>query len=194
MNVFHKTALLGLCRNRTRTLVTITGVVLSAAMFTGIVTFGTSLLQYLIDAEIAKGGEWHVLFSDADPTFLQELQEEEGTAGTAAFENIGYALLEGAGEMSAEKPYLFLGGFSDEALKELPVHLTAGRMPENEREVLIPDHIAIKAGVRISVGDTLELAVGERRIEGQLLTQRFVPDRRDAGNKRNQNLYGDRDL
>ncbi len=171
MNVFHKTALLGLCRNRTRTLVTITGVVLSAAMFTGIVTFGTSLLQYLIHAEIAKGGEWHVLFSDADPAFLQELQEEEETAGTAAFENIGYALLEGAGEMSAEKPYLFLGGFSDKALKELPVHLTAGRMPENDREVLIPDHIAIKAGVRISVGDTLELAVGERRIEGQLLTQ-----------------------
>ena len=88
MNVFHKTALLGLCRNRTRTLVTITGVVLSAAMFTGIVTFGTSLLQYLIHAEIAKGGEWHVLFSDADPAFVQELQEEEETAGTAAFENI----------------------------------------------------------------------------------------------------------
>lgn len=59
-------------------------------------------------------------FSDADPAFLQELQEEEETAGTAAFENIGYALLEGAGEMSAEKPYLFLGGFSDEALKEPP--------------------------------------------------------------------------
>lgn len=48
MNIFHKVALQGLMRNRTRTFVTVLGVVLSAAMFTGIVTFGTSLMQYLV--------------------------------------------------------------------------------------------------------------------------------------------------
>ena len=62
MNIFHKVALQGLMRNRTRTLVTVLGVVLSAALFTGIVTFGTSLMQYMINVEIAKGGDWHVVF------------------------------------------------------------------------------------------------------------------------------------
>ena len=71
MNIFHKVALQGLMRNRTRTLVTVLGVVLSAALFTGIVTFGTSLMQYMINVEIAKGGDWHVVFSETDASFVQ---------------------------------------------------------------------------------------------------------------------------
>ena len=54
MNIFHKVALQGLKKNRTRTFVTVIGVVLSAALFTAVATFGTSLLQYLINGSIAK--------------------------------------------------------------------------------------------------------------------------------------------
>ena len=171
MDIFHKVALQSLRNNRTRTLVTIMGVVLSAAMFTGIATFGTSLIQYLVNVEIAKGGEWHVVFSDADASFIQERIDDRETDGVFAYENRGYALLEGAKAESAEKPYLFFAGFEDEALEELPIHLTAGRMPQNSQEILIPSHIAIKAGVKISIGETLTLKIGEREYEGRILSQ-----------------------
>ena len=171
MDIFHKVALQNLRNNHTRTLVTIMGVVLSAAMFTGIATFGTSLIQYLINVEVANGGEWHVVFSDADASFVQERMEDRETDGVFAYENIGYALLEGAKEESAKKPYLFFVGFGDEALEELPIHLTAGRMPENSQEILIPSHIAIKAGVKIPIGETLTLETGEREYEGRILSQ-----------------------
>lgn len=171
VNIFHKVAIQSLRNNHMRTLVTILGVVLSAALFTGIATFGTSLIDYFIREEIAKGGDWHVVFSDADPSLVQELQKDPQTEAIISYQNIGYALLEGANEASREKPYLFLAEFNEEALKDFPLHLTIGRMPEHEREILIPDHIAVKSGVRIFVGDTLTLSVGNRESEGRTLTQ-----------------------
>ena len=48
VNIFHKVAVQSLKNNQARTLVTILGVALSAALFTGIAAFGTSLIDYLI--------------------------------------------------------------------------------------------------------------------------------------------------
>ena len=168
MSIFYKVASQGLKRNRTRTLVTIIGVVLSSIMITAVATFGTSLLNYLISGSIAKYGNWHVEFVDADTAFVQEQANDEEVSNTAAFENIGYAMLDGA--KSAEKPYLFVSGFNDETFDTLPITLISGRLPENNSEILVPSHIAIKAGVRISVGDTLTLAVGNREADGEILT------------------------
>jgi putative ABC transport system permease protein len=169
MNIFNKVALQGLKKNRTRTLVTIVGVVLSATMITAVATFGTSLLNYLTNGSIAKYGDWHVEFVDVDPSFVQERANDKEVTSTAEFENIGYAMLDGA--KSAEKPYLFISGFNDETFDTLPITLISGRLPENSSEVLIPSHIAAKAGVKISVGDTLTLVVGNREADGETLTQ-----------------------
>ncbi len=62
MNIFNKVALQGLKKNRTRTLVTIIGVVLSAAMITAVTTFGVSLMNYMTNGAIIKYGDWHVQF------------------------------------------------------------------------------------------------------------------------------------
>lgn len=171
MNIFHKVALHGLMRNRTRTFVTVLGVVLSAAMFTGIVTFGTSLMQYLVNTEIAKSGEWHVVFSGADASFVEARKKDPEAEDAFAYENLGYARLEYQKEESAEKPYLFVAGFGEEAFDELPILLTSGRMPENAGEILVPSHVAIKAGVRIPVGESITLSLGQRESEGSVLTQ-----------------------
>ena len=44
MNVFHRVAQRSMRANRMRTIVTIIGVILSAAMFTAVTTFATTLL------------------------------------------------------------------------------------------------------------------------------------------------------
>ena len=56
MNILHKVALQGLRKNRTRTLVTIVGVLLAAALFTGVATFAVSLQSYLIIGAAMKYG------------------------------------------------------------------------------------------------------------------------------------------
>lgn len=90
-------------KSRTRTIVTVIGVVLSAAMITAVATFGTSLLNFLVNGSIAKYGDWHVEFLDIDSSFVQERAHDNGVSNTAAFENIGYATLDGG--QSPEKPY-----------------------------------------------------------------------------------------
>lgn len=169
MNILNKVALQGLKKNRTRTLVTIVGVVLSAAMITAVATFGTSLLNFMANGSIAKCGNWHVAFEDVDSSFIQERANDKEVTSTAIFENIGYAMLDGA--KSPEKPYLFISGFRDETFDTLPINLIAGRLPQTNSEILIPSHIGIKAGVKISVGDTLTLAVGSRKAGSETLTQ-----------------------
>lgn len=171
-SIFRKVAWQGMKGNRTRTFVTVVGAMLSTALFTTIVTFGTSLMGYMADSEIAKGGNWHILFSGISASSLQEWREDEEVLESVSFENIGYTLLSGADEQSAEKPYLFVAGFTDETFEKLPVSLTSGRKPENSSEIIVPtDSIAAKAGIRIRLKDTLTLRPGEREYDGKILTQ-----------------------
>jgi putative ABC transport system permease protein len=170
MNIFNQVALQGLKKNRTRTLVTIVGVVLSAAMITAVATFAVSLQNFMIRGAIAKSGDWHVEFLDVDSSFVQERTNDKEVANTATFENIGYAMLDGG--KSPEKPYLFIAGFNEKAFDTLPISLISGRLPENSEEILVPAHVALKGGVRYTVSDTLTLAIGNRVDEkGNLLSQ-----------------------
>ena len=64
MNIFHKIALQGLVKSRARTVVTVIGVVLSAALLTGVTSFGISLLDYMAKGAAERYGGWHVGFFD----------------------------------------------------------------------------------------------------------------------------------
>lgn len=160
MNIFHKVTLQSMKKSRTRTMVTVLGVILSSAMITAVAAFAVSLQQYMVKGAIQKYGGWHVEFLDVSSSYAEERGSDEGVINTAAFQNIGYAVLEG-GENPA-KPYLFITGFNREAFENLPVTLISGRLPENSGEVLIPAHVAANGGVKYSVGDELTLSVGDR--------------------------------
>lgn len=169
MNIFNKVTLQSMIKSRTRTIVTIIGVVLSAAMITAVATFGVSLLSYLANGAAQKYGDWHVEFFDVPAPFVQERSHDEGVANTAAFENIGYATLDGG--KNPDKPYLFIAGFSAEAFDTLSINLISGRLPENSGEILVSGSVAANGGVKFAVGDTLSLAVGSRMSGNENLGQ-----------------------
>lgn len=158
MNIFNKITLEHMKQSRSRTMVTIIGVILSAAMITAVSTFGTSLLNFLVTVSIEKYGNWHVEFLDASADFIKEKTNDDEVINVSSFENLGYAKLEKG--RNSEKPYLFIAGFSDETFENLPLKLISGRLPENDNEILIPEHIAITGGVRFKVGDKLSLDLG----------------------------------
>ena len=160
MNIFNKITLQGLKNSRTRTIVTVIGVVLSAAMITAVATLIVSLQNYMINGAVVKYGSWHVEIPDADSSFVLEQAEDSRVANVSALQNIGYAPLNGG--RNPDKPYLFISGWNEEAMDALPIKLLSGRLPENSSEVVIPAHIAANGGVKISVGDTLTLPVGNR--------------------------------
>ena len=169
MNVFHHVALQSLKRSPARTLVTIVGIALAAALMTVVAAFGTSLLHFLVISAEDKYGDWHVSFDAVDTAFVQAQAQDPQVAHTAVLENLGYATLEGV--QSPEKPYLFLAGLPAASWDTLPIRLLSGRLPENDGEVLVPSHLAVKGGVSLSVGDTLTLSVGSRQAGGISLSQ-----------------------
>ena len=169
MNIFNKVTLQSMKKSHTRTIVTIIGVVLSAAMITAVATFAVSLQNYMVNGAIVKYGGWHVEFLDVDSSFVQERTHDKGVANTATFENIGYATLDGG--KNPNKPYLFIAGFSKEAFDTLPITLVSGRLPKNSEEILVPAHVEANGGVKFVVGDTLSLAVGSRMDGNKILGQ-----------------------
>ncbi|AWE07268.1 ABC transporter permease [Lysinibacillus sp. 2017] len=169
MNIFNKVALQGLLKNRTRTIVTIIGVILSAAMITGIATFATSLQNYMVNGSIMKYGDWHVGFSDVDKAFIEQQQEDDRIANTITFENIGYAALENS--KNEHKPYVFIAGFDQNTYGELPITLTTGHYPENNSEIIVPSHLKENGEVSIAIGDTVTLNIGQRMQNEQSLSQ-----------------------
>ncbi len=169
MNIFHKVAVEGLTRNRTRTLVTVVGVALSAAMFTAVTTFAVSLQSYMMNGAIAKYGGWHVAFPDASTLSAEVLQEDDRVESMTFYRNVGYALLEGG--QNPDKPYLFIAGFGADTFETLPVQVISGRLPEKAGEILVPAHVASNGGVKFAVGDTISLLVGSRISGDETLTQ-----------------------
>lgn len=169
MNIFHKIALEGLKKNRSRTIVTVIGVVLSSLMITGVMTFGVSLLDYMARGAIQKYGEWNAVFLDADAAFAQERMKDEEVCDTVSFQNVGYAKLENG--QNPQRPYLHIAGFHEETFEALRITLLSGRLPENDGEILVSGRAAAEAGISCELGDTVSFAVGNRMKGDQELTQ-----------------------
>lgn len=160
MNIVNRITLAGLKKNKTRTLVTIIGVILSAAMITAVSTLIVSLQGFLIDFSIADGGDWHAVLHNAHVVDLNYLGQMEGIDALAITQSVGYAIL--PGKQNESKPYLHVVQFDKVAFGMLPVYLQSGRLPENADEVLVAEHINSNGGVRYEVGDKLTLQLGKR--------------------------------
>lgn len=75
MNIFHKVTLQNMLKNRTRTFVTIIGVILSSALITAVATFALSLQQYMMAGSEKKYGDWHVEFFDTSINFAKDQEK-----------------------------------------------------------------------------------------------------------------------
>jgi len=169
MNIFHKVALQGLKKNRTRTFVTVIGVMLSAALLTAVSSFGISMLHYMTQGAICKRGGWHVAFADVNRSAFQTLAADSDVSDAVSYENIGYAMLEGG--QNPDKPYLFIEGFYQKTFDTLPIEMIGGRLPKNNTEVIVPMSVAVNGGVKFTIGDTLNVKVGIRQAGESMLSQ-----------------------
>ena len=76
MNIFNKVTLKTMKHNRTRTIVTIIGVILSAAMFTAVTTFCSSLIDFLLRTTIYTDGDYHISVDDIPYALVEELAQD----------------------------------------------------------------------------------------------------------------------
>ena len=169
MNVFHKVTLASLKENKTRTLVTIVGIILSAAMFSAVTTFAGSLLHNIRSERIYYEGAWHGRVQQAARQDYDAIRTDPKIRDAVCFQQLGYAAAEGI--HNPVKPYLYLLAAEEDAQQLLPVHITSGRFPQTSGEILIPEHLRIDGRLPLEIGDTLSLDLGSRESEGYPLRQ-----------------------
>lgn len=164
MNIFHRFTLASLKKNRVRTLVTVIGIMLSMALMTAVIEGANSGMQYLVRAETERVGAFHGYWREVEADKVSELARAEDVNKTAAFYRVGHAQV-CDGEVKLTR-YLQIESMGAGLTDLVAVHLTAGRMPENEREIILPDRY-VEQVARVRVGDTLTLSVGQRTLNGE---------------------------
>lgn len=165
----NKVTLKGLLKNKTRTIVTIIGVILSTSMLTAVTTFISSLQSYVIDYTIAEKGDWHGVLYDIDMEDYNSLIENDNFDRVALTNLLGFSMLEDGN--NSYKPYLRLLEMDENALETVPISLVSGRLPESESELLVSEHTYIDGGVEFNVGDKLTLNIGDRVLnDGTVVT------------------------
>lgn len=170
MNIINKVTLKILWKNKVRTLVTIIGIILSAAMITAVTTSISSLQNYLLRMIIEINGDWHGSAFSISSEKLDELKNNPETESMTTIQNIGYALLEDC--INEDKPYLFIAGMDDAFAETMPVRLISGRLPSDTSEIILPKHLETNGGVIYSIGDVLKLDIGVRAADGFTLNQK----------------------
>lgn len=160
MNLLNKLTIKNLKLNKKRTIVTIIGIMLSVALITAVATMYSSAIKSLVQYEKYQKGDFHVAFYDVNQNDLGRIKNNKGVDKVYITNNIGYAKLDQS--KNEYKPYVYVKGFTKEALDGLAVKMMEGRMPQNESEILIPNHLKTNGRVDYKVGDTISLDIGKR--------------------------------
>lgn len=170
MNVFNKVTLESLKKNRTRTIVTIIGIMLSAAMICASTTLVSSMQNFVLHCAIHIDGDWYGAVYDAAYKDYEDIRDSDRVSSAAYAQVLGYAKIDSANE---RKPYLYVlgGDVASGYFKTMPVHLILGTLPKDSTEIILPEHLTSNGKVNYKLGDTVTLDVGDRTLDGRRLGQ-----------------------
>lgn len=166
MNVFHRFTRESLIRNRSRTLVTIVGIILSVALLTAVTEGAYSGVQFLRRSVEQRVGSFFGYFDNLTEGEASQLTQSHEVTKSTTWQDIGWAAI---GSSNDYKPYLHVVSVDADFRSLVAVNLTSGRMPEKAGEILLPDHLLTNGDVSIPVGETITLDVGRRVYDGDTL-------------------------
>lgn len=157
MNKLTRKHILG---NKKKTIVTILGIIISVSMLTAVSTGVTSVMRWLENRQITRSGAWHVEYNSVSMEQLAVFEEDSNVEKLSLMHDVGYAKLDGS--INPYKPYVYVTAYDDTALNAMAIHVTEGRLPQTETEIVISDHILSNGGVEYKVGDQVTYEFGER--------------------------------
>lgn len=159
MNILNKLTIKHLKMNKKRTIVSIVGIILSAALMVGIGLLMSTMRENMIDMVISENGSQHVSIYNLTEEDYNYIKDSDKIKEILTSEKVGYAKnnLENLDYIS----YLKVLKADSKLFQRM--HLQEGRLPENSKEIIIPKYI------KASIGDEITLEVGDRSLDGELL-------------------------
>ena len=159
MNVFHKITRKSLAKNRTRTIVTVIGIILSMALFTAVIEGAYSGVQFLLRSEIEQSGAYHGYYYDATEEQAEQLAQRDDIKDYATWQLVGWTNIDTDLDF---QPYATVVSISDNFPDLVNTKILEGRMPENENEIVIPADLRSMTSKTYSIGDQITLSIGKR--------------------------------
>ena len=163
MNATTNFTVKSLRANKVRTLVTIAGVALAAALLTAVLTTYVSLNDYLYRSEAHLAGTWMACVEADGSSALDEkiadAQADPQVAGTAIMRDVGFAKLT-ADQQNTQGTYLAIRSIEGDVGDICGIAPSEGRLPENDHEIMLFSTWNDYGGVNL--GDTVTFDVGQR--------------------------------
>ncbi len=163
MNATTNFTVKSLRANKVRTLVTIAGVALAAALLTAVLTTYVSLNDYLYRSEAHLAGTWMACVEADGSSALDEkivdAQADPQVAGTAIMRDVGFAKLT-ADQQNTQGTYLAIRSIEGDVGDICGIEPSEGRLPENDHEIMLFSTWNDYGGV--SLGDAVTFDVGQR--------------------------------
>lgn len=158
MNIINRFTLRVLRENKVRTLVTIIGIALSVAMFTGVTSLVSSFQQYAIDIEIADAGMWQGRIDNVPAEIVEKMKDDSEITDINAVQNLGVARDDKS--LDPESNSLLLLGMDNQFDKFCPANLLEGRLPRDSTEIAVSTVWLNSSELSYGIGDTLTLSYG----------------------------------
>lgn len=163
MNATTNFTVKSLRANKVRTLVTIAGVALAAALLTAVLTTFASLNDYLYRSEAHLAGTWMACVEADGSAELDEkianAKVDSQVTGTAVMRDVGFAELTAA-QQEQQGVYLAIRSIEGDVGDICGIVPSEGRLPENDGEIMLFSTWNDYGGVNI--GDTVTFNVGQR--------------------------------
>lgn len=160
MKILKRYALKKLLFHKKRTVVLLMGIMLTSALLTSISTLANSAYSGIRASAIKEGGDYQAMFYQVPNDKKSYILHHQSVKKAMQVQPIGVGILDGS--QNLYKPYIHVMGFDDAAIRSLPIHLTKGRLPKNNQEIMLAQHIVYNGKVNVEVGDVITLNLGER--------------------------------
>lgn len=158
MNIMNRVAWRAMWQNKVRTVVTIIGVILSAAMFMAVTTSVYSLWDFMVRGYVYEIGDFYVQFDYASDDHADAILQRDGLECIADCKIIGNVNQWDSVNPSGTYRVAAVDGNFFEIMS---VPLTHGRLPENSSEIILPErfneNLAYQGKEEISLGQTVTL-------------------------------------
>ena len=138
MNIMNRLTWKSMVKNRTRTIITAIGIALAAALFCAVTTMGASILSYMIDLQIAVGGDYHVSAVTLTQEEADAIRNREDVNTSSETRTLGMVnfYVEEMGFNSG-----LVKACNEAYFENMPTVLKEGRLPQNSGEFVIGEYL-----------------------------------------------------
>lgn len=161
MKILNKLTVKNLKLNKSRTIVTIIGIMLSCALIMVVAGMAASAQQTMVNLQINITGNYDLFVKGANKKIIDNAQANRNVKDIYIKQNLGCAYLPQA--KFDTKPYINVVAFNEKSFTDcFNVTLKEGRLPQNGNELVLSQSVIENSKADYKIGDTVALDLGKR--------------------------------